>query len=44
MAIEKSKTWEVGMSTLHGLVRLQMSLATVEICMEVSHDALVEYY
>lgn len=42
MAIGNSKTQGVGMRTQHGLVRLQMSLATVEICLEVSHNAVVE--
>lgn len=41
MAIGNSKTREVGMRTQHRLVRLQMSLATVEICLGVSHNAVL---
>lgn len=42
VAIGNSKTREVGMRTQHRLVRLQMSLATVEIYLGVSHNAVVE--
>lgn len=41
MAIGNSKTREVGMRSQHRLIRLQMSLATVEICLGVSHNAVL---